>query len=64
MLPDPGTDLVEGGTVSDSELLRLRVRVQRALATLSRPRSEREREEVAAALADVEAALARLAPQG
>lgn len=50
--------------MSDSELLRLRVRIQRALATLSRPRTEREQAEVAAALLEVEAALARLAPQG
>lgn len=47
--------------MSDSELLRLRVRIQRALAALSRPRTEREQEDVARALAEVEAALARLA---
>ena len=50
--------------MSDSELLRLRVRIQRALATLSQPRTEREQETVRAALADVEAALARLQAQG
>ena len=49
--------------MSDTELLRLRVRIQRALATLSLPRTEREQEQVVAALADVEAALARLTPQ-
>ena len=48
--------------MSDSELLRLRVRIQRALATLSRPRDEREQAVVVEALADVEATLARLAP--
>lgn len=47
--------------MSDSEMLRLRVRIQRALATLSQPRTEREREDVSDALRDVEAALARLA---
>jgi hypothetical protein len=45
--------------VSDSELLRIRVRVQRALAELSRPRSERDDGEVTAALAEINAALAR-----
>lgn len=49
--------------MSDSELLRIRVRIQRALATLSRPRTEREQAEIVRALADVESALARLAPQ-
>jgi|AntRauTorckE6833_2_1112554.scaffolds.fasta_scaffold163629_2 hypothetical protein len=47
--------------MSDSELLQIRVRIQRALATLSRPRTEREQSEIASALADVESALARLA---
>ena len=47
--------------MSDSELLRLRVRIQRALATLSQPRTQREHDEVAAALLEVESALARLA---
>ena len=46
--------------MSDSELLRLRVRVQRALSHLSQPRTQRSQVEVAAALEEIEAALAKL----
>lgn len=46
--------------MSDAELLRLRVRVQRALTSLSRPRTQRSRLEVVAALEEIEAALVAL----
>lgn len=45
--------------MSDSELLRIRVRVQRALAVLSRPRNERDEHAVTAALEEIDAALRR-----
>lgn len=43
--------------MSDAELLSIRVRVQRALATLSRPRTERDTSEVTAALEEIDRAL-------
>lgn len=47
--------------MSDAELLRIRVRVHRALTELSRPRSERDDREVTAALAEITDALERAA---
>lgn len=47
--------------MSDSELLAVRVRVQRAIAVLSRPRTERDERDVTAALEEIDAALRTLA---
>lgn len=47
--------------MSDSELLRIRVQVQRALAVISRPRNERDDDAVTAALEEIDAALRQAA---
>lgn len=47
--------------MSDAELLRIRVRVQRALTEISRPRSERDDDQVTAALREITEALSRAA---
>ena len=48
--------------MSDSELLRIRVQVQRALATMSRPRTERDADQITAALEQIDEALRQLRP--
>ncbi len=48
--------------MSDTEILSIRVQVQRALTALSRPRNERDQTEVVAALTEISQALAKLSP--